>query len=139
VSRSGHSFRGSYTAIRAPSVSELFDAQNIGLIALRQRPVRGPRNGVLQACLNTTSRRPSRGLRGALRQRDHDDTIPQAVSGQLAQVQGGNPALQPEEVQVVLVRLAVLSDRGAHNLSGSVDFWQVRVEGEVNTYPPTCW
>jgi iron complex outermembrane recepter protein len=128
-------FRGSFNrAIRAPSVSELFDAQNIGLIAFGNDPCAAPATASLQACLNTVAAAQRAAFAARYGNGTTTDTIPQAVSGQLAQVQGGNPALQPEKSKSYSFGF-LFTPTALPNLSGSVDFWQIRIEGEVTTYP----
>ncbi len=128
-------FRGSYNrAIRAPSVSELFDAPNIGLAAFGNDPCAAPATASLQQCLNTVAAAQRATFAAHYGNGTTTDIIPQAVSGQLAQVQGGNPALQPEKAKSYSFGF-LFSPTAVPNLSGSVDFWQIRIEGEVGTYP----
>jgi outer membrane receptor protein involved in Fe transport len=61
-------------------------------------------------------------------------TIPQAVAGQLAQVQGGNPLLQPERAKTYSIGL-LFAPRVVPNLNGSVDFWQIRLDQAVGPLP----
>src|SRR6185437_5475322 len=60
--------------------------------------------------------------------------IPQAVSGQLAQVIGGQPGLQPEVARSVTFGVA-FQPTAIPKLTGSIDWWQIRVDGAVGTYP----
>jgi outer membrane receptor protein involved in Fe transport len=125
-------FRGSYQrAIRAPSVSELFDPQNIGLIAFGNDPCApGKGQASLQACLNTV---PA-SQRAAFTAAYNAGLIPQSVAGQLAQVQGGNPQLQPEKSKSLTAGI-VFSPTMVPGLTGSLDFWQIKIDGEIGTYP----
>ncbi len=128
-------FRGSYNrSIRAPSVSELFDPQNIGLIAYGNDPCAAPATFTLQQCLNTVSPAQAAAFKAAYGNGTTTNIIPQAVSGQLAQVQGGNPKLQPEKAKSYSFGF-LFSPTAVPNLTGSVDFWQIRIEGEVTSYP----
>ncbi len=141
-------FRGSIQrAIRAPSVSELYDPPNIGLVALGNDQCAPPLPpGVTVAqCVNTLqslnggagptpaqvaafSALVQAGLTGAV------PTVPQAVSGQLAQVQGGNLKLQPEKSKSYTFGMS-FQPTAIPNLTGSVDFWQIRIDGAVGTLP----
>ena len=135
-------FRGSYQrAIRAPSVSELFDPQNIGLAAIGTDPCAPPfAAGVtLAGCLNTLKgvnggAGPTPAQVAAFTTAFNTGIIPQTVSGQMAQVQGGNPQLQPEKAKSYSFG-ASFAPSFVPNLTGSVDFWQIRIEGEVGAYP----
>jgi iron complex outermembrane receptor protein len=123
--------RGSFQrAIRAPSVSELFDRQNIGLIAFGNDPCAPPVSASLQQCLNTVPASQAAAFTAVY----NAGLVPQAVSGQLAQVQGGNPHLQPETSRSVSGGI-VFAPSMVPGLNGSLDFWQVRIDGEVGTLP----
>ena len=140
-------FRGSYQrAIRTPTVSEFFNPQNLGLIAYGDDPCAAPSAGgpalsTLANCLNSLkSLNPTAAQIAAFTRAYGNgtttDIIPQAISGQLAQVQGGNPLLTPEKAKSYSVGF-LFSPAAVSNLSGSVDFWQIRVDGEVTSYPAT--
>jgi iron complex outermembrane recepter protein len=148
-------FRGSWQrAIRAPSVSELYNQQSIGQAALGNdicAPTQDnngnnvPPTYTLAQCLNTLKSlnkgagpTPAQvaeftalynaGVSGVGNQ------IPQAVSGQLAQVIGGQPGLQPEVARSVTFGVA-FQPTAIPKLTGSIDWWQIRVDGAVGTYP----
>ena len=128
-------FRGSYNrAIRAPSVSELFDPQNIGLIAFGNDPCAAPTTASLAQCLHTVSAAQAAAFTAAYGNGGSTDIIPQAVSGQLAQTQGGNPNLQPEKAKSYSFGMT-FAPTALPALTGSVDFWQIKIDGEVSTYP----
>jgi outer membrane receptor protein involved in Fe transport len=128
-------FRGSYQrAIRAPSVSELFNPQNIGLIQYGNDPCAAPATATLQQCLNTVAAANAAAFAAAYGNGTTTNVIPQAVSGQLAQVQGGNPKLQPEKSKSYSFGF-LFTPRAIPNLSGSLDFWQIKIDGEVGAYP----
>jgi iron complex outermembrane receptor protein len=121
-------------AIRAPSVSELYDPQNIGLIAFGNDPCAAPASATLQQCLRTIAAAQQAAFAKAYGNGTTTDIIPQAVSGQLGQVQGGNPALQPEKSKSVSFGF-LFTPTAVPNLTGSLDFWQIRIDGEVGAYP----
>lgn len=123
--------RGGFNrAIRAPSVSELFDRQNIGLAAIGNDPCAPPVSASLAQCLNTV---PA-SARAAFTAAYNAGVIPQAISGQLAQVTGGNAALKPEVSRSFTAGIN-FSPTAIHGLTGSIDFWQIRIDGEVSTFP----
>lgn len=133
-------FRGSYQrAIRAPSVSELFDSMNIGLIGFGNDPCAAPATASVVQCLNTLKAinpTPAQiaAFTTAYGNGTTTDVIPQAISGQLAQVQGGSTQLKPETAKSWTFGV-LLAPRSIPNLTASADFWQIRVEGEVGVYP----
>src|ERR1700739_3869169 len=61
-------------------------------------------------------------------------TNPQAVAGQLGQVQGGNPLLQPEKAKTYSFGL-LFAPRVVPNLNGTLDFWQIRLDQVVGPLP----
>jgi iron complex outermembrane recepter protein len=133
-------FRASYQqAIRAPSVSELYDQPNIGLIGFGNDPCAAPATASLTQCLNTLkSLNPTPAQIAAFTKAYGNgtttDIIPQAISGQLSQVQGGSTALKPETAKSWTFGM-LFAPQAIPNLTGSIDFWQIRVNGEVNVYP----
>ena len=135
-------FRGSYQrAIRAPSVSELYDPPSIGLIAFGNDPCAAPATATLAQCLNTLkSINPTpaeiAAFTHAFGNGSSTDIIPQAISGQLSQILGGSPQLQPEKAKSYSFGV-LLSPAALPNLTTSVDFWQIKLDGEVGAYPAT--
>jgi len=133
-------FRGSYQrAIRAPSVSELFDRMNIGLIGFGNDPCAAPATASLANCLNTLKAiNPTPAQIAAFTAAYGNGTttniIPQAISGQLAQVQGGSTQLKPETAKSWTFGV-LLAPRSIPSLTTSIDFWQIKVDGEVGVYP----
>ena len=124
--------RGAFNrAIRAPSVSELFDRQNLGLAAIGNDPCAPPVSASLEQCLNTV---PA-SQRAAFTAAYNAGLIPQAISKQLNIVGGGNPNLRPEVSRSWTAGIN-FSPTALHGLTGSIDFWQVRIDGEVSTFPP---
>ncbi len=110
-------FRGSYNrAIRAPSVSELFDAQNIGLIAFGNDPCAAPATASLQACLNTVAAAKRGRVRGGIRQWDHHRHHSAGGVRSARPGAGRQPHATAGKGQVLLVRLPVLADSGAQSI-----------------------
>jgi iron complex outermembrane recepter protein len=121
-------------AIRAPSVSELFNQANIGLIQFGNDPCAAPATATLQQCLNTVSAANAAAFAKAYGNGTTTNIIPQAISGQLAQLQGGNQKLQPEKSRSVSLGF-LFSPTAVPNLTGSIDYWQIHLDGEITTYP----
>ena len=120
-------FRGSYQrAIRAPSVSELFDQPNIGQIGFGNDPCAAPATATLAQCLNTLkSLNPTpaqiAAFTAAYGNGNSTNIIPQAIAGQLAQVQGGSTELKPETANSWTFGV-LLSPQSVPNLNGSIDY-----------------
>jgi len=128
--------RGSWQrAIRAPSIIELFNPNLVGLIQLGDDPCAKQENGAapiatLAQCLNTVTPAQAAAFTAAY----NGQTIPQATVGQLSQETGGNTKLQPE-VATSFSAGIVFSPTALPSLTGSIDWWQVRIEGEVGVLP----
>jgi iron complex outermembrane receptor protein len=128
-------FRGSYQrAIRAPSIIELYNPQLLGLIQFGNDPCAAPATASLANCLRTVSAAQAAAFTAAYGNGGSTDVIPQAISGQLGQVQGGNTQLQPEKAKSYSFGM-LFSPRAVPNLTGSVDFWQIRLTGAVAPIP----
>ena len=147
--------RGSYQrAIRAPSVSELYNQHSIGQAGLGNdicAPTQDdngnnvPPQYTLAQCLNTlkslnNGAGPTAAQTAAFTALYNSgvsgvgNQVPQAVSSQLAQVIGGQPALQPEKSKSWTFGVQ-FQPSAVPNLTGSIDWWQIRVDGAVGTYP----
>jgi outer membrane receptor protein involved in Fe transport len=116
--------RASYQhAIRAANINELFLAQGNNLFDLTADPC-GPGGGAtLAQCLNT-------GLPAALFQA----AILNNPAGQYNFLQGGNPQLRPEEADTYTVGLVF---NPIQNLTGSLDWWSITIDGAIGNAPPT--
>jgi iron complex outermembrane receptor protein len=129
-------FRGSYQrAIRAPSIVELYNPNLVGLIQLGNDPCAPASPGVapvasLANCLHTVSAAQQAAFTAAY----NAGLIPQATLGQLSQETGGNTKLQPETSKSYSVGFG-FSPTMVPGLTGSVDWWDIKVNGEVNTIP----
>jgi outer membrane receptor protein involved in Fe transport len=132
----GLRFRGSYQkAIRAASIVELYNPQLVGLIQFGNDPcapsldtnnnqVAATRS--LADCMRTgvTPAQYGNGL--------STNTIPQGVLGQLSQLQGGNPELQPEQADSYTVGITITPSI-LPNFTGSIDYYDIKLEGLVGT------
>ena len=111
-------------AIRAPSIVELFNAPNVGLIAGGNDPCAPPITFNLQQCLNT----------GATATQFNSGSIPQGTAGQISQEASGNAALRPERADTYTIGLNFAPRRLAH-FSGSIDYYHIKVTDEVGVIP----
>jgi outer membrane receptor protein involved in Fe transport len=132
--------RGGYQkAIRAASVLELYSPQGFGQIASPSvdpcAPTVDPATGALTPatrsladCQRTgvTAAEYGNGGAGGV----YTGTIKQCVALQCGQVQGGNPLLKPEEAESLTVGLN-FAPRFVPNLTLSLDFYRIKVKGEV--------
>jgi outer membrane receptor protein involved in Fe transport len=124
-------FRGSFNrAIRAPSIIELYNPQLVGLIQLGSDPCAPPATRSLADCMKTgvTAAQYGNGTT--------TNSIPQASNGQLSQLAGGNPKLQPETASTYSVGVT-LTPEGVRNLVASIDYYHIKIDGEVGTLPAT--
>ena len=127
-------FRASYQrAIRAPSVVELFNPQLVGLIQLGTDPCAPtldvnnnlvPAARSLADCQKTGVTAAQYGNGGTT------NTIPQAVLGQLSQLQGGNPLLNPEKAKSYTFGFT-LTPRALPNFTASVDYFDIKLDDGV--------
>ena len=128
-------FRGSLQrAIRAPSIGELFTPLNIGLAQLGNDPCAPPATASLAQCLHTVPASEAAAFTAAYGNGGSTDTIPQAISAQLNQVTGGSLVLKPEKAKSYSLGF-LFSPRAIHGLTGSIDFWQIHLDGAVAPYP----
>ncbi|RYZ66464.1 MAG: TonB-dependent receptor, partial [Proteobacteria bacterium] len=127
-------FRGSYNrAIRAPQIVELYNPQLVGKIAFGEDPcapgeTTGRAAATLAQCLNTGVTAAQYGNGSTT------NTIPQGTAGQLTQLQGGNPNLQPEKADTYTIGVT-LSPEALPNFTGSLDYYHIKLEDTVGTLP----
>ncbi len=122
-------FRGSFQkATRAPSVSELFSPQSFGLTGYSDpcagANLGGPNSPTAAQC----------ALTGVTQQQYDNRTIQPCLSGQCNVLTGGNQALRPEESKTYQVGF-VFTPTFVKNLSLTVDFFDIRIDGAINTLP----
>ena len=122
--------RASYQhAIRAANINELFLAQGNNLFDLSRDPCGAAAlaassvAALTPGCANT-------GLPAAL----IGSPILDNPAGQYNFLQGGNPALRPEEADTYTVGLVFNPIR---NLTGSLDWWSITIDGAIGNAPPT--
>ena len=115
--------RGSYQeAIRAANIVELFTPQGLGLFGMGADPCGGPTpTATLEQCLRT-------GLPANL----YGSAVLSSPAGQYNQLQGGNPALEPEKAKTYTLGVVFQPMR---NLNLSVDYWQIKVNNLVSIIP----
>ena len=128
--------RGSWQrAIRAPSLVELYNPQLVGLIQLEDDPCGvqedgSPPTASLANCLHTVSPAQAAAFTAAY----NGGTIPQATVGQLSQLTGGNVKLKPE-IATSFSAGVVFTPTAIPNLTGSIDWWQIRIDDEIGVLP----
>ena len=121
-------FRGSFQrAIRAPSLIELFNPQQIGLIAFAHDPCStgaGANRASLAQCLNT----------GVTAAQYNAGTIPDTIANQVSQLAGGNPDLQAETSNSYTVGLT-FTPTFLSGFTGSLDYYNIKIKGGIGTFP----
>jgi len=121
-------FRGQFQrAIRAPSLIELFNPQQIGLIAFAHDPCStgaGANRATLAQCLNT----------GVTQQQYLAGTIPDTIANQVSQLAGGNPDLSAETSNSYTVGVT-FTPTFLSNFTGSLDYYNIKIKGGIGTFP----
>jgi len=115
--------RGSYqSAVRAPNIIELFQAQGNNLFDMNADPCGGPTPTATRAqCANT-------GVTAA-----QYGNIQNSPAGQYNFLQGGNPQLNPEEAKSYTVGLVFTPST---NLSATLDWFDIKVDKRIATPDP---
>ena len=131
-------FRGSdQRAIRAPTIIELFNPQLIGQAQLGDDPCAPtpsatgalvPATATLAQCQNTGVTAAQYGNGGTT------NLIPQGTAGQLTQLQGGKPLLNPQTADPYSTGLPI-NPRALTNLTASIDYFDVQLEDAVGVIP----
>jgi len=122
-------FRGSYQeATRAANIIELFLGQSLNLFNMAADPcgtsaIGGPPSATLEQCLRT-------GLPANL----YGSANLTNQAGQYNYLQGGNALLEPEKSKSYTLGVVWSPMR---NLSGSVDFWKIKLDKVVSRIPPS--
>ena len=117
--------RASYDkAIRAPSIIELYNPQLVALIQYGNDPCAPPITYSLQQCqrLGVTATQYQQG------------SIPQVAAGQVSELAGGNPGLQPEQAETYTFGVNFAPSQ-VPGLNGSVDYYHIAIRNEVTTIP----
>jgi iron complex outermembrane recepter protein len=133
-------FRTSYErAVRAPNVLELFEPDVPGLFA-GQDPCAGPTPSLTAAqCFNTiqnTLKKNGISMTEASFAANVFGKIPLCPAAQCGNFSGGNTSLKPEEADTVSVGF-VLTPSFIHNLSITVDFFNIVVNNAIIPVPAT--
>ena len=120
-------FRGSYDrAIRAPSVVELFNPPDVGLILFGLDPCAPPISFTLLQCERT----------GVTAAQYNSGSIPQGTAAQLSQETSGNASLKPETADTYTFGLNFTPAWMPH-FSGSIDYYHIKVQDTVGVIPPS--
>jgi iron complex outermembrane receptor protein len=112
-------------AVRTPSIVELFNAPNVGLIAFGNDPCAPPITFSLLQCERT----------GVTAAQYNSGSIPQGTAGQLSQETSGNAALRPERADTYTLGVN-FAPRQLPHFTGSIDYYHIRVQDEVGVIPP---
>jgi iron complex outermembrane recepter protein len=120
--------RGSYQhAVRAANIIELFAPQGLNLQNLTD-PCGADAQGAAGGTKATAAQCAQSGLNPAL----FGSNALDSPAGQYNFIQGGNPALSPEKADTYTAGLVFTPIR---NLTGSVDWWSIKVDGAVGQAP----
>jgi outer membrane receptor protein involved in Fe transport len=134
-------FRTSFQkAIRAPSLIELFNPQNVGLIQIGANDPCAPTvssNGTvipatasLAECLRSVAPSQVAAFTAAYGNGGTTDRIPQFASGQGSQLGGGNPDLKPE-VSKSWTAGFTLTPTFVPGLTGTIDYYHIDLTGGI--------
>jgi outer membrane receptor protein involved in Fe transport len=130
-------------AIRAPSIIELFNPQNVGKITIGADPCAPTFDAnfnvvsavnTLQECLRTVAPSQAAAFTAAYGNGGTTNQIPQGTANQLSQLQGGNTLLQPETADTYSIGVSLTPDR-LQRFTASVDYWHIKIEDQVGTLP----
>jgi iron complex outermembrane receptor protein len=131
-------FRGSYErAVRAPNVLELFEPDTPGLFAGSDPCGGGAPSLSAAECYNTiknTLAKQGITMSEASFEANVYGKIPQCPAAQCGEFGGGNRSLKPEQADTVSVGF-VLTPSFVHNLSVTVDFFNVVVNNAIIALP----
>jgi outer membrane receptor protein involved in Fe transport len=121
-------FRGSFQrAIRAPSLIELFNPQQVGLIAFGHDPCSleaGTARATKAQCANT-------GVTGP----QYDaGTTPDTIASQVSQLAGGNPELGAETSNSYTLGLT-FTPTFLSGFTGSLDYYNIKIKGGIGSLP----
>lgn len=125
------------TAIRAPSVIELFNPQLVGLAEVNGDPCAPTLSstGVLTPAIYSLAQCQNMGVKPSqYGNGSTTDTIPQGAAGQLSQLTGGNPHLSPESAETYTIGVNFAPSQ-VPGLTGSIDFYHIAISNEVGTIP----
>lgn len=116
--------RGSYqSAVRAPNLVELYQAQGNNLFDMNEDPCAG---------VNPTATREQCARTGVTAAQY--GTIQDSPAGQYNFLQGGNPTLQPEEAKTSTLGVVWTPDR---RFNATLDFFDIKIDKTINIVSPT--
>lgn len=117
--------RASYNrAIRAPNISELFAARQVGNVSLDDPCAGATPSATFTQCARTGVTQAQYG------------SIIQCPSDTCSSMGGGNPALKPETADTVTLGM-VLTPRQIRNFSFSVDYYHIKVKDYISSFDPS--
>jgi outer membrane receptor protein involved in Fe transport len=121
-------------AIRAPSIIELYNPQLVGMIQSGNDPCAPPVTFTQAQCANlgVSAAQYAASVAGAAV--NGVNPIPQCVAGQCSQLQGGNPALKPEQAETYTVGVN-FQPSFLPKFSASLDYFHISIKDEVTFCP----
>jgi len=121
-------------AIRAPSIVELYNPQLVGLIQSGDDPCAPPVSFSAAQCarLGVSPAQYAASVAGTAV--GGVNPIPQCVAGQCSQLQGGNPALKPEQAETYTVGIN-FNPSFLPKFTGSIDYFHIAIRDEVGVLP----
>ncbi len=126
--------RGSYQhAVRHGNITELFLGQGNNLFDLTADPC-GPDALTAATAAGTVAALTAACARTGLAAAQVGSPLLDNPAGQYNFLQGGNPALRPEEADTYTVGLVFEPIR---NLTGTLDWWSITIDGAIDNAPPT--
>jgi outer membrane receptor protein involved in Fe transport len=118
-------FRSSFQrAIRAPSIVELYNPDNVGGLTFGNDPCAPPITASLAACEHT----------GVTPTQYANGTIPQAIASQLSQLTGGNTKLQPEVATSYSLGFNI-TPTALPSFTSSIDYYHIALKDSITTLP----
>lgn len=125
-------FRASYNrAIRAPSISELFNPELVGKISFGEDPCApSEEDGSLAATFEQCART------GVTQAQYDNRSIPQGTAGQLTQLQSGNPDLSPERGDTYTLGVT-WRPQAFPQFTGSLDYYRIDMKDLISTLDAT--
>jgi iron complex outermembrane recepter protein len=121
-------------AIRAPSVIELYNPEIVGLIASGNDPCAPPVSYSATQCANLGVSAAQYAASVAGHAVNGVNPIPQCIAGQCSQLQGGNPALQPEQGETYTIGVN-FQPSFLPKFTASLDYWHILLEHAINVLP----
>ncbi len=117
-------------AIRAPNLIDLYNPPVVGSVLSGDDPcapseVTQQLSATLEQCMRS----------GVTAAQYNSRSIPQGSGNQLSQLLGGNTGLKPERADTFNIGATLTLD-SAPNLTGSIDYYRIKITDEISAIPP---